>query len=89
MAQNFVRYNRVTQLFTFSFFNAPLDGNCFMRFPSIHSDGKVWPGYTAFPDWFAPNASSWWREQIAGFLHGVPYDGLWIDMNEISNFCQA
>jgi alpha-glucosidase (family GH31 glycosyl hydrolase) len=47
--------------------------------------GKVWPGYTAFPDWFAANASSWWRDQIQSFVGTVPYDGLWIDMNEISN----
>jgi alpha-glucosidase (family GH31 glycosyl hydrolase) len=49
--------------------------------------GRVWPGFTAFPDWFAPNASAWWRDQVAAFLKGVAYDGLWIDMNEISNFC--
>jgi len=49
--------------------------------------GRVWPGSTAFPDWFAPNAGYWWMTLIDGFLKAVPYDGIWIDMNEISNFC--
>lgn len=51
--------------------------------------GQVWPGYTIFPDFFNPNGGSYWFEQISTFLKQVPYDGLWIDMNEISNFCQG
>lgn len=56
------------------------------------SDGKtdftgvVWPGSTVFPDWFNPKTQAWWTNQISGFLSGVPLDGLWIDMNEASNF---
>ncbi|KAK9766714.1 hypothetical protein K7432_004020 [Basidiobolus ranarum] len=49
--------------------------------------GQVWPGYTAFPDWFASNTDSWWTTQIARFMKDVPVDGLWIDMNEPSSFC--
>jgi alpha-glucosidase (family GH31 glycosyl hydrolase) len=51
--------------------------------------GDVWPGLTNYPDWFAPNTSSWWATQIQGFLAGVPVDGLWTDMNEASNFCNG
>ncbi|KAJ2764163.1 hypothetical protein IWQ57_005272, partial [Coemansia nantahalensis] len=49
--------------------------------------GQVWPGYTAFPDWFAPNASRWWAGELGRFLGELPVDGLWIDMNEASSFC--
>jgi len=49
--------------------------------------GHVWPGYSAFPDWFHPDASNWWYENIAEFLKKVPLDGLWIDMNEAASFC--
>lgn len=51
--------------------------------------GKVWPGTTVFPDFFHANASAWWQREIAGFTRGVPVDGLWIDMNELSNFCDG
>eukprot|EP01136_Pigoraptor_vietnamica_P014105 Opistho-1_new@55911 len=51
--------------------------------------GKVWPGLTVFPDFFAPNANGWWADQVQSFLNMVPVDGLWIDMNEISNFCDG
>lgn len=49
--------------------------------------GQVWPGYTAFPDWTHPNTSSWWNRQISRFHELIPFDGLWIDMNEASSFC--
>jgi alpha-glucosidase (family GH31 glycosyl hydrolase) len=50
----------------------------------------VWPGITAFPDWFNPNTQDFWNNQFATFFDadtGVDIDGLWIDMNEASNFC--
>lgn len=53
-------------------------------------NGVVWPGETVFPDWFSPNAQSYWTGQFADFFNkdtGVDIDALWIDMNEASNFC--
>ena len=49
----------------------------------------VWPGVTAFPDWFAPNTQDYWNNEFASFFNasGLDIDGLWIDMNEASNFC--
>jgi len=48
--------------------------------------GQVWPGTTTFPDFWNPAAQSWWNSNFQPFLTGVPVDGIWIDMNEISNF---
>ncbi|XP_030840013.1 lysosomal alpha-glucosidase isoform X1 [Strongylocentrotus purpuratus] len=48
--------------------------------------GKVWPGDTAFPDWFHPNASRWWQSLAQKFHDTVNFDGMWLDMNEPSNF---
>lgn len=48
--------------------------------------GKVWPGYTAFPDFFHPNATIYWTQQAKSYHDAVPFDGIWIDMNEPSNF---
>ncbi|XP_053333226.1 lysosomal alpha-glucosidase [Clarias gariepinus] len=48
--------------------------------------GKVWPGLTAFPDFSNPDTHEWWYRNLQQ-LHGrVSFDGLWIDMNEPSNF---
>ncbi|KAM7067900.1 lysosomal alpha-glucosidase isoform 1-T2 [Molossus nigricans] len=48
--------------------------------------GKVWPGPTAFPDFTNPEALDWWQDMVAEFHAQVPFDGMWIDMNEPSNF---
>ncbi|XP_041960066.1 lysosomal alpha-glucosidase [Alosa sapidissima] len=48
--------------------------------------GKVWPGLTAFPDFTDPVTQEWWFENLQKFHALVPFDGLWIDMNEPSNF---
>uniref|UniRef100_A0A672ULX4 alpha-glucosidase n=1 Tax=Strigops habroptila TaxID=2489341 RepID=A0A672ULX4_STRHB len=51
--------------------------------------GEVWPGQTVFPDFTNPDCTSWWVEECTLFYNTVPYDGIWIDMNEVSNFVQG
>lgn len=51
--------------------------------------GMVWPGHVIFPDWLHDGAASFWADQIATFHKTIPFDGLWIDMNEASNFCTS
>ncbi|ESO87857.1 hypothetical protein LOTGIDRAFT_219759 [Lottia gigantea] len=48
--------------------------------------GKVWPGDTAFPDFTHPKAYDWWYKSASRFHAKVPFDGIWIDMNEPANF---
>ncbi|KAI8935342.1 hypothetical protein NX059_007927 [Plenodomus lindquistii] len=53
--------------------------------------GIQWPGEVAWPDWFAPNTKKWWTEEIASSFSpetGINLDGIWVDMNEASNFCR-
>ncbi|KAF1796811.1 glycoside hydrolase family 31 protein [Mucor lusitanicus] len=49
--------------------------------------GLVWPGYTAFPDWWHPNITDYWHTLIIDWMQLLKLDGLWIDMNEPSSFC--
>ncbi|KAG6370670.1 glycoside hydrolase family 31 protein [Boletus reticuloceps] len=50
--------------------------------------GQVWPGYSAFPDWFAENTQAWWTEALTNWTElGVNFSGIWLDMNEASSFC--
>ncbi|KAG8875707.1 hypothetical protein FRB97_004788 [Tulasnella sp. 331] len=67
------------------------DMGVFLKYPNgTLFQGVVWPGPTVFPDWFHPNATAFWAGQIARFFDkttGIDVDGLWIDMNEASNFC--
>ncbi|KAJ8082762.1 hypothetical protein PM082_008618 [Marasmius tenuissimus] len=52
--------------------------------------GKVWPGYTVFPDWFADSTQAWWTEALGNWTEaGVEYSGIWLDMNEASSFCEG
>ena len=51
--------------------------------------GVVWPGVTAFPDWFHPGTAEYWNNEFVEFFNaetGVDIDALWIDMNEAANF---
>ena len=49
--------------------------------------GQVWPGPVHFPDWFHPNATDYWTEQLKNWHDIAAFDGVWVDMNEVSNFC--
>lgn len=48
-----------------------------------------------FPDWVgdslgATNGSgafSWWRNEVSSWYQNVSFDGIWIDMSEVSSFC--
>ena len=72
-------------------FDRGVEGGVFIRDLNGEAPylGQVWPGITAFPDWLSPNATEWWTNQMEGFKGILDYDGIWIDMNECSNFCNT
>ncbi len=48
--------------------------------------GTVWPGLAAFPDFTNPAVRDWWAKTLVPLETAVGIDGLWIDMNEPSDF---
>ncbi|KAI9688796.1 MAG: hypothetical protein M1822_001153 [Bathelium mastoideum] len=72
-------------------FENGVSSDAFLKFSngSVYQ-GVVWPGVTAFPDWFAPGTQDYWNGEFSSFFSatdGLDIDALWIDMNEASNFC--
>jgi alpha-glucosidase len=49
--------------------------------------GSVWPGYTVFPDWHADQSVPWWVNEMSMWHDDINFDGIWIDMSEVSSFC--
>jgi alpha-glucosidase (family GH31 glycosyl hydrolase) len=51
--------------------------------------GVVWPDkHVGFPDFLDPSnvTNQWWISEFVNFHQTLPFDGIWIDMNEPSNF---
>lgn len=66
-------------------FNRGVEADVFLKENngSIYK-GVVWPGVTAFPDWFDPATQPYWDNEFELFFNaenGVDIDALWIDMN--------
>jgi len=54
--------------------------------------GQVWPGFTVFPDWIGSalngtGAFDWWKNEMSTWHQNISFDGIWIDMSEVSSFC--
>jgi alpha-glucosidase len=47
--------------------------------------GAVWPGPSSFPDFTLPQARAWWGGEVAS-LARLGLDGVWLDVNEPTNF---
>jgi alpha-glucosidase len=76
----------------YSSYQKGLDADVFLKAADGSSLlGVQWPGAAVWPDWLAPNTQKWWTSEIETFFNkdtGIDLDGLWVDMNEASNFCE-
>ncbi|XP_070950223.1 probable maltase-glucoamylase 2 [Macaca nemestrina] len=76
-------------------------GKVWPDLPNIIVDGsldhatqvKLYKAYVAFPDFFRNSTAAWWKKEIEELYanprepeKSLKFDGLWIDMNEPSNF---
>ncbi|XP_057527685.1 alpha-glucosidase-like [Amaranthus tricolor] len=63
-----------------------IQANVFIKRDGKPYLGSVWPGPTHYPDFLDPAAQNFWIQEIKRFRNILPFDGVWIDMNEASNF---
>ena len=51
--------------------------------------GIVWPGFAVFTDFTHPSANDYWIKHLKELHKVLPFDGIWLDMNEPTNFCDG
>jgi alpha-glucosidase (family GH31 glycosyl hydrolase) len=67
-----------------------LDKQVYLKnYEGDYLDASVWPGAVYFPDFFHPNTDDWWGSGLGKLKSQVDFKGIWLDMNEVSNFCEG
>ncbi|GIY02981.1 maltase-glucoamylase, intestinal [Caerostris extrusa] len=63
-----------------------INRDVFVKVNGTYLEGASWSGKAYFPDFSHPDIRPYWTQMCTEFRKSIRFDGLWIDMNEPSNF---